>query len=176
VQIAVDICEPFEVSILPNSDVVDILPTVAALIDADLPEHKIDGKDIRPLMFGTAPKQSPHDAFYCYYANGQLQAVRDRRWKLHFPHGYRTMDGGAGGTGGIPTKYSQARIGLELFDLKTDVGETTNVADANPKIVKRLQRLAEDARADLGDSLTKRKGPGIRKAGQLGPGDKRLGG
>jgi len=154
---------------------IDILPTVAALIDAELPEHKIDGKDIRPLMFGKAPKQSPHDAFYCYYANGQLQAVRDRRWKLHFPHGYRTMDGRAGGTGGIPTKYSQARIGLELFDLKTDVGETTNVADANPKIVKRLQRLAEKARADLGDSLTKRKGPGIRKAGQLGAGDKRLG-
>ena len=85
------------------------------------------------------------------------------------------MGGRPGGTGGIPAKYDPAAsIGLALFDLKTDVGETTNVADANPKIVKRLQKLAEQARADLGDRLTKREGPGIRKAGQLGAGDKRL--
>ena len=81
---------------------IDVLPTVAALIGAELPEHKIDGKDIGPLMFGKPNARSPHKAFYCYYGNGQLQAVRDRRWKLHFPHGYRTMAGRAGGTGGNP--------------------------------------------------------------------------
>ncbi|NQV35144.1 MAG: sulfatase [Phycisphaeraceae bacterium] len=153
---------------------IDILPTMAALIDAELPTHKIDGKDIRPLMFEDAGVKSPHEAFYCYYGNGQLQAVRDRRWKLHFPHKYRTMAGRPGGTGGIPTNYSQATTGLELYDLKTDVGETHNVIGSHPEVVKRLQRLAEQARADLGDTLTKRKGPGIRKAGQLGPNDKRL--
>jgi len=152
---------------------IDILPTVAGLIGADLPRHKIDGKDIRPLMFSKPNARSPHKAFYCYYAGGQLQAVRDRRWKLHFPHGYRTMAGRAGGTGGIPTKYSQAKTGLELYDLKTDVGESKNVADQHPKIVQRLKNFAEEARADLGDKLTKRTGSGVRKAGQLVKGDRR---
>jgi len=152
---------------------IDVLPTVAGLIGAKLPRHKIDGKDIRPLMFGEPQARSPHQAFYCYYQGGQLQAVRDRRWKLHFPHGYRTMAGRPGGTGGIPTKYSQEKIGLELFDLKRDVGESKNVADQHPEIVQRLKDRAEEARADLGDKLTKRTGSGIRKAGQLKPGDKR---
>ena len=153
---------------------IDILPTVAALIGAELPAHKIDGKDIQPLMFGQPNARSPHEAFYCYYAGGQLQAIRDRRWKLHFPHGYRTLQGRPGGTGGTPVNYSQEKIGLALFDLKNDVGESKDVAQENPRVVERLQRLAEEARADLGDKLTKRKGSGVRAAGRLGPDDRRL--
>ena len=152
---------------------IDILPTVAKLIGATLPEHKIDGKDISPLMFGAEDAQSPHEVFLCYYG-GQLQAVRDRRWKLHFPHGYRTMAGHPGGTGGIPAPYSQSRTGLELYDLKNDVSETHDVADEHPDEVARLEQLAEAARKDLGDSLTRQPGPGIRPAGQLTKEDARL--
>ena len=152
----------------------DILPTVAQLIGADLPNHPIDGKDISPLMFGVEGAKSPHEVFYCYYAGGQLQAVRDRRWKLHFPHSYRTLAGRPGGTGGMPAPYSEAQIDLELFDLKEDPGETTNVADLQPDVVKHLQQLAEAARDDLGDSLTKKQGRGIRPAGRLQLEDERL--
>ena len=42
---------------------IDILPTVAKLIGAKLPDHPIDGKDIRPLMFGREDAKSPHEAF-----------------------------------------------------------------------------------------------------------------
>jgi arylsulfatase A-like enzyme len=153
---------------------IDILPTVAALIGAELPDHKIDGRDIQPLMFGEPSAGSPHEAFYCYYAGGQLQAVRDRRWKLHFPHRYRTLAGRPGATGGVPAAYSQETIELALFDLKNDVGETHNVADQYPDIVKRLSDSAEQAREDLGDALTMRKGAGMRAAGRLTPNDERL--
>ncbi len=153
---------------------IDVLPTVAAIIGAELPRHKIDGKDIRSLMFAEKDAKSPHEAFYCYYAGGQLQAVRDRRWKLHFPHGYRTLAGKPGGTGGKPANYSQAKIGLALFDLKNDISEQHNVADEHSDVVERLKKHAEQARADLGDKLTQRTGAGIRPAGQLGPDDKRL--
>ncbi len=153
---------------------IDILPTVASLIGAELPKHKIDGKDIRPLMFAEEGATSPHEAFYCYYGGGQLQAVRDRQWKLHLPHGYRTLAGREGGSGGKPVSYSQAKIGLELFDLKQDVAEKNNIADQYPEQVARLKKLAEIARADLGDKLTKRKGAGVRPVGRLGPDDERL--
>ena len=83
---------------------IDILPTVAALVDAELPQHKIDGKDIWPLIAGVEGAKSPHEAYYFYYG-GQLQAVRMGQWKLHFPHRYRTMNGRQGGTGGIPNAY-----------------------------------------------------------------------
>jgi len=160
------VCDEFAATI-------DIVPTVAALIDAKLPDHKIDGKDIRPLMFGEADAKSPHEVFYHYYG-GELQCVRDRQWKLHLPHSYRTMAGKPGGTNGIPTKYSTAKTGLELYDLKNDPGELTNVVEQHPEIVARLQDAAEKARADLGDRLMRTTGDGIRPAGKLNPDDKKL--
>lgn len=146
---------------------IDILPTVSQLIGGTLPKHKIDGKDISDLMFGVEGAKSPHEAFYCYYAGGQLQGVRDRRWKLQLPHQYRSLNGRAGGTDGKPASYQQLKIGLELFDLKNDVGETQNVYDQHPEVVARLEKHIEAARKDLGDRLTKRKGTGIRPPGRV---------
>lgn len=143
---------------------IDILPTIADLIGAKLPEHKIDGKNIWPLISGEEDAVSPHEAYYFYYGN-QLQAIRSGRWKLHFPHQYRTMAGRPGGTGGTPTKYSQAQIGKELFDLDSDIGETSDVADQYPDVVARLSELAAVMRNELGDD--KQKGSGIRPAGSL---------
>ncbi|MAD33938.1 MAG: arylsulfatase [Planctomycetes bacterium] len=153
---------------------IDIVPTFAKLIGAELPDHKIDGRDIAPLLFGEDGAKSPHDAFLHYYAGGQLQAIRDARWKLHFPHNYRTMDGRPGGQDGSPNPYSQASIGLELFDLDNDPGETTDVASKHPAVVARLQALADAARDDLGDKLTKAKGRGVRPAAKLTQSDERL--
>ena len=125
---------------------IDLLPTIAKLIDADLPKHRIDGKDISALLTGDA--KSPHEAYYFYYGN-QLQAVRQGKWKLHFPHGYRTMAGKPGGTGGIPTNYSQAKIGLSLCDLHSDISESKNVKDKFPKITNRLKSLGEKFNKEL---------------------------
>lgn len=143
----------------------DLFPTVASLLEVELPsERRIDGKNILPLVTGDEDARSPHEEFYCYY-NGELHAVRDRRWKLHLPHGYRTMGDRKPGQDGVPGKYKSARIGLALFDLHNDVGETQNVAEENPEIVQRLLAAAERARDDLGDRLTKRQGKNVRPHG-----------
>ncbi|MCR9244748.1 MAG: sulfatase [bacterium] len=156
------------------SSTIDLLPTVAKLIDAKLPDHPIDGRDIRPLMFGADDAKSPHQEFYCYYAGGQLQAVRDRRWKLHLPHKYRTLNGREGGKNGSPVPYEQGAIGVALYDLKNDPGESTDVQAEHPEVMTRLLAAVERARTELGDRLTKRKGRGVRPAGQLKKGDPEL--
>jgi arylsulfatase A-like enzyme len=153
---------------------IDILPTVATLIGAPLPEHPIDGHDISPLMFGRAGAISPHEAFFGYFANGELQTVRDRRWKLHLPHSYVTLAARHGGRDGRPAGYRRATIGLALFDLKADIGETRNVADLHPEIVARLMAHADRARQELGDRLTDRTGTSVRPAGRLTDDDERL--
>ena len=90
---------------------IDLLPTVAELIGARLPMHPIDGKSIVNLLKGTSDT-SPHEAYYFYYGR-QLQAIRMGKWKLHFPHGYRTMAGRPGGTDGIHLlQPSQDRVGV----------------------------------------------------------------
>jgi arylsulfatase A-like enzyme len=142
---------------------IDILPTVAELIGAKLPDNKIDGKSIVNLVKGTSDK-SPQEAYYFYYGK-QLQAIRYGKWKLHFPHRYRTMAGRAGGKDGIPTAYSQDKIGLSLFDLDKDIGETTDVKDKHPKVLTKLQALGQAMRTELGDQ--DRKGAGQREPGRL---------
>jgi arylsulfatase A-like enzyme len=146
---------------------IDILPTIARLIEAKLPSHQIDGKDIWPLISGEPKAMNPHDAYFFYYNVGELQAVRSGPWKLIFPHTYRTLSGKPGGTGGIPSKYESTTTGLALFDLEKDLGETTNVVAQHPDVVKRLEALAEKTRDDLGDSLLKRPGNNLREPGRL---------
>ena len=144
----------------------DLLPTIARLTGARLPDHTIDGKDIWPLIAGEPGAKSPHGAFF-YYQGWALEAVRSGKWKLHLPHGYRTLGGRPGGTGGIPAKYEQANIGVALFDLDNDIGEQHNVAAEHPDVVQRLTQMAEQMRQDLGDAASKTTGTGRRPPGKV---------
>jgi arylsulfatase A len=149
---------------------IDLFPTIAKRLAADLPAHKIDGLDVWPIIAGEPGAKNPHDAYLFYYENNQLQAVTsgDGRWKLQLPHTWRTLGGKPGGKNGIPAKYEQRKMmESELYDLQNDVSETTDVAGQNPEIVKRLEALAEQARADLGDTLTNRAGAGVREPGRV---------
>jgi arylsulfatase A len=153
---------------------IDVLPTIARLVGALLPKHPIDGLDVWPLLSGAAGATNPHDAYVYYYEQNELQAVvsGDGRWKLQLPHTYRTLAGHSGGHDGMPVKYEQKKIVQpELYDLASDLGETTDVASLQPEIAKRLLAVAERTRDELGDSLTKREGRGVRPAGQV-PADK----
>ena len=149
---------------------IDLLPTIARLSGAELPKRPMDGLDVWPLISGQKGAQNPHAGYAFYYEQNQLQAVTsgDGRWKLQLPHTYRTLAGRPGGTNGIPAKYTQSKLEAgELFDLKTDLGETKKVARAHPETVKRLEVFAEKMRGELGDSLRQRTGQGGREPGHL---------
>jgi arylsulfatase len=147
---------------------IDILPTFAKLIGADLPQQKIDGLDIWPLLAGKRGAKNPHDAYFFWYQDNQLQSLVSGKWKLQLPHTYRTLGGKPGGRDGVPAPYEQRKVEqAELYDLDKDIGEATDVAAQYPDIVKRLETLAEKAREELGDSLAKRKGTGVREPGRL---------
>ena len=76
---------------------------------------------------------------------------------------------GEPGVDGRPGKISQHKTDLALYDLEADVSESINVAAQNAEVVAKLTALAETAREDLGDTITKRQGSGIRPAGQRPP-------
>jgi arylsulfatase A-like enzyme len=146
---------------------IDLLPTLAKLIGAELPKLKIDGKDIGPLLKGESGAKCPQQAYYHYYGTNELQAVRAGPWKLILPHTYRSMSGQEPGKDGKPGRYKQVKSGLELYNLSADVGETTDVAAKHPEVVTRLLAEAEAARNELGDALTGRTGSGVREAGKV---------
>jgi arylsulfatase A len=144
---------------------IDVLPTVARIVGAPLPALPIDGRDISPLLLGEPGARSPHEALLFYYG-GELRALRGGRFKLVLPHRSQTLDGPPG-SGGLPGRYRQADVPQALYDLEADAGEATDVSAAHPGVVARLQALAERAREDLGDSLAKRTGRGVREPGRV---------
>jgi arylsulfatase len=136
-------------------------------VGAELPNHTIDGKSIWPVLSGrtTEPQQ---EAYFFYYNTNELHSVLSGKWKLHFPHGYRTMNGREPGRDGIPGKYDYSvHTGLELYNLANDIGEEHDVSEEHPDIVERLSRLAEAERVELGDRLTGVEGTGKREPGRV---------
>ena len=132
---------------------IDLLPTIAALTDADLPERPLDGKNVWSVLTG-ASDESPHEGYAFYYNRNELHAVRSGDWKLYFPHTYPSLNGKPGGTNGLPAPTERLRIEApELYHLSDDPGEQKNVAAAHPEVVKRLEILADTIRADMGDAL-----------------------
>jgi arylsulfatase A len=146
---------------------IDLLPTIAGQVAAPLPARPIDGRDVWPLLAGQPGATNPHPAYYVYYNTGELHAVRSGDWKLMLPHTSRTLGSQPKATGGVPARYRPLPVGLELYNLRSDPGETRNLADEHPAELTRLLALAEDARQELGDALTKRKGSGVREPGRV---------
>ncbi len=109
---------------------IDIMPTLVGLCDGRMPDEKIDGKDIRPLMSGAPGAKSPHDAYVLMHGPG---TVRSGKWKFYpwkekKPKNDR--DGGVENPSPDP---------VQLYDTVADIGETKNLASEYPEVVARLQ-------------------------------------
>jgi arylsulfatase A-like enzyme len=111
----------------------DWFATAAALSGGKLPSG-LDGLSVLPTLTGKGSQQ-PHDFLYWelprYIAKtGDFvkelppQAARMGDWKAVRP---------------------KPEGPVELYNLKTDIGETTNLAADNPKILERLEKYLETA-------------------------------
>lgn len=146
---------------------IDILPTIAHVTESKLPEQVIDGKNAWSILTGerTEPVQ---DAYFFYYRVNEMFGVRYGKWKMYFPHRYRTMDGQEPGKDGQPGNYRYVDMEeIELYDVVNDVSETNNVADAHPEVVAEIKVLADNMRQRLGDSLMEQEGSETREPGRV---------
>ncbi len=146
---------------------IDILPTIATITGAKLPNNQIDGLNVWDIWTGKS-KKSPHEAYYFYYHVNELHGIRYGKWKMYFPHRYRTLNGRKGRSDGIPIDYEYETIDeIELYDLSTDISETKSVASNYPKLVEKIKILGDAMRKRLGDKLTNREGTENRLVGTV---------
>ncbi|MGB2823151.1 MAG: sulfatase-like hydrolase/transferase [Phycisphaerae bacterium] len=112
---------------------IDFMPTFAKLAGFKVPDDRvIDGVDQRDLLFGKS-KEGARDTFF-YQGNG----VRRGKWKYlratHAVPGY--------------AQDKKRKKVEELYDLDSDIGETTNLAEQYPEKVKELKALMETIRGE----------------------------
>ena len=111
----------------------DMFPTLMAMADAKMPETRpLDGKNIWPALRDKTV--SPVESYYWSWHNED--AIRTADWRMH-----RFFDKN------------------ELYDIRNDIGETKNVADANPQVVKSLTAMMNGWSYSLGASLTHQAPP-----------------
>ncbi len=106
------------------SDFADMFPTFAELAAAKAPSG-LDGVSLVPTLTGQTAQQKRRDHFY--WEAAPQQAARRGDWKV-----YRRA----------PDRP------IELYNLASDLGETTNVASAQPEIAKAMERLLSTARTE----------------------------
>ncbi|HEY0056657.1 MAG TPA: sulfatase [Pedobacter sp.] len=145
---------------------IDILPTVAKLCGAQLPRKQIDGVDWTALLKGD--NVTPRETFLYYYQKNSLEAVRKGNWKLVFAHPSRSYELNVAGLGGVPGISTENRkFPFALYNLEHDPGERYDVSTQFPQIIETLQKIAEEAREDLGDDLQNKTGKNVRPAGKV---------
>jgi arylsulfatase A-like enzyme len=111
---------------------VDFMPTIANLAGYDVPEDRIiDGVDQTDLLLGDS-KQGARNHHY-YFCRNELHAVRKGRWKLLLANRKNYYN------------YVKDRGSneIELYDLKSDIGETRNLAGQHIEVVEELLELAQ---------------------------------
>jgi arylsulfatase A-like enzyme len=119
----------------------DILPTALAAAGVTAkPEWKLDGVNLLPYLTGEK-SGAPHAALYWRF--GQQIAVRSGDWKLVK---------GAGSAGVTAGSGRATADGAELYNLKDDIGETKNLAAAQPEKVRELSAAWTAWNSEMADA------------------------
>jgi len=118
----------------------DFLPTFGSICGFRMPEKKSDGHNILPLL--TRKNAKSQYQYLAYYGrDGKLAAIRKGHWKLHL------LEPSERWAGKQPVREAllDTRPNTPLpwlYDLSTDIGETKNISEANPEVVKELTEIA----------------------------------
>ena len=121
---------------------IDLLPTFARLCGGELPQNKIDGHDIWPLMSGKKNAKSPHKEYVLMHGPG---TVRSGKWKF-----YPWQEGKSGSRRDpVPAGRKPSPLPTQLYDTDADLGETRNLAEEHPEVAARLATAYEKHIANI---------------------------
>ncbi len=107
----------------------DLLPTLAEISGFEAPSN-IDGISFLPALTGRN-QDKHHYLYWEFHELGGRIALRKNDWKL------------------VVNNFSDPeKTSIELYNLTTDIGETSNLANRYPERVKELYDLIKTARTD----------------------------
>lgn len=101
----------------------DLMPTLAELAGVSSPRN-IDGISLVPTLLGRPELQAGRGPVYWSFASRDEEAVRVGRWKAVW-----------------------MRAGPALYDIEADPGETTDLKERHPEVMRRLSEIAARERS-----------------------------
>ena len=112
----------------------DFYPTILEMAGLPaMPEQHMDGKSLVPVLKGKKMNRGPIFWHYPHYGNqggSPGSSIRNGDWKL--------------------IQWFEEGRGVELYNLKEDIGEKHNLASENPSKVKEMQMLLDGWREEVG--------------------------
>jgi arylsulfatase A len=111
---------------------IDWMPTIAQYCGLKPPEHKIDGKNIVPVI-ESRDAPSPHKVLHWETSRGKHWAVREGDWKLVH--------------NGPATDYKGRKLPKAetfLSNMALDTTETKNLTEDHPEVVRKLTNLHDE--------------------------------
>jgi len=149
---------------------VDLMATCAAMLGTTLPDDAgVDSYNILPALRGQKLERPIREATVLHGGDGKF-AIRQGPWVLIDA---RTGDGN--GKHGEPEWFKQERGYVpntepgELYDLREDLPQHTNLFAKNPQVVERLKSLLEKYKADGRSTpgAAQPDAPAVRKASSI---------
>jgi arylsulfatase A-like enzyme len=104
----------------------DFLPTAAELAKVE-PPQRLDGISMLPTLLGQKQTNQHEFLYWEFHENGSKQAVRMGDWKA------------------VRLALNKP---LELYHLRSDPGEMTDVAEKHPDIIAKIETYLKTARAE----------------------------
>jgi arylsulfatase A-like enzyme len=105
----------------------DVLPTLAEIADVPAPE-KIDGISVLPTLHGQEQDLSERHLYWEFYEK--------QGWRVTYFGDWKAIQVGMNNGDQEP---------LELYNLKEDIGEQTNLADQHPDIVAKAAAILKES-------------------------------
>jgi len=128
----------------------DILPTILEMVEEEMPDD-LDGKSLWSAIYNN---EKIHEQLI--WSNGRDSwVVRKDKWKLvnniGWVHNMYKLEKGVAAPDEKDYKYPDGTL---LFDLESDVGETTDLADKYPEIVSELKNIYNNWRIKMAEPIS----------------------
>jgi len=129
---------------------VDVLPTVCGLLDLETPAGvHLDGADLSGLLTGGSDFTRHQPLFWHLQKSRPIVAMRDGDYSLTADPDYELSSDNMFQEKWIPTIRQGGYTNFQLFDLKNDPNQTTNLAKDQPGRVEELKKKLLEINASV---------------------------
>lgn len=130
--------------------IVDILPTVCGLLGLEKPEGvHLDGSDLAPVLTGSGEFTRHQPLFWHLQRSKPIVAMRDGDYNMVAERDYELTTDNMFQEKWIPAIKKGGYKNFQLYNLKEDPDQTTDIAKENPELAEKMKKRLLEINASI---------------------------